>query len=329
MSIKFPAEMVGTFTYVDCGSAGDSSNLLLERFKHAYYVGFDPGLTNVLMTSGKSVYFPVAAARETANAEFHRTANPNCSSFFQPNQEFLSQFTTDVVDFFKVKDTITMRTVSLDEYLPENGVADIDFIELDTQGAELSILQGCEGFLLSGIMGARVEVEFAKIYHGQPLFGDVDAYLRKFGFQLFDLDRYHLKRASSPASIISREQVVWGQAVYLRDFRTFSAEPIRLKQKLLKLAVIAYHYCFHSYTIEILEHLLCTDGLVDSEEKMNIRASLDTYLHDLKNNPFLKWARRFDTPPWRRRLRNWWHSLSNLYDACRFLIERQGYFWKD
>lgn len=329
MNLKLPVELVGKFTYVDCGSAGDSSNFLLEKFKDSYYVGFDPGLKDMLMPNGTSVYFPVAVSKETAQTEFHRTVNPNCSSFFQPNEEFLSQFTDEVRDFFKIKDTIVMQTVTLDEYLPKNDVTDIDFIELDTQGAELDILQGSESFLSSSIMGLRVEVEFAKMYQNQPLFGDVDAFLQRFGFQLFDLDRYHLKRASSLTDISSREQVVWGQAIYLRDFRTFSADPIRIKQKLLKLAVIASHYGFHSYAITILEHLLCTDGIIDSEEKKCLKDSLETYIYDLKNDPFLKWARYLDTPPLRRRLRQGWTTLSKLYDACRFLIERQRYFWKD
>lgn len=328
MTIKMPSDLTDKFTYIDCGSSGDSSNLLLKNFKDACYVGFDPGLKEVSSIGDRSICFPVAVANETKQMEFHRTKNPNCSSFFKPDHEFLSVFEA-MDNFFEVKDVITLQTVSLDEYLPKNGVTDIDFIELDTQGAELEILQGCEGFLRSNIMGARVEVEFARMYIGQPLFGDVDSFFRRLGFQLFDLDRYHLKRASSPAGIMSREQLVWGQAIYLRDFRLFSAEPERLKQKLSKLAIIASHYGFHSYAVEIVNHLVHTNGIVDSEEKELLKVALVSYLSELKNDKFLKWAHWVDTPPLSKRLRHWWPVFSKFYEACRFLIERQRYFWKD
>lgn len=328
MTIKMPSDLTGKFTFVDCGSAGDSSHFLLKNFSDACYVGFDPGLKEVTNIGGRSICFPVALANESKQMEFHRTKNPNCSSFFEPDHEFLTIF-EEMDNFFEVEDVITLQTASLDEYLPKNGVTDIDFIELDTQGAELGILQGGEGFLSSNIMGARVEVEFARMYKGQPLFGDVDLFFRKFGFHLFDLDRYHLKRASSPAGIMSREQLVWGQAIYLRDFRLFFAEPERLKQKLSKLAIIASHYGFHSYALEIVNHLVLANGIVDLKEKELLKAALISYLSELKNDKFLKWAHWVDTPPLSKRLRRWWPVLSKFYDACQFLIERQRYFWKD
>src|SRR5207248_2510884 len=67
------------------------------------------------------------------------------------------------------------------------GVDRVDFIKLDTQGSELDILQGA-GFLLDDCLGLQLEVMFSPLYEGQPLFADVDTYLRSRGFVLWRLD---------------------------------------------------------------------------------------------------------------------------------------------
>lgn len=328
MAIKLPVGFTGKFTFVDCGAVGDSSNPLLRNFNDARYIGFDPGLSDALNNDDKSISFPVAVAKESMQIEFHRTKNPNCSSIFMPNNEFMNEF-MEVGDFFEVKETISLQAVALGEYLPLQGVTDIDFIELDTQGSELGILQGAQGFLSSNIIGLRVEVEFTEMYHDQPLFGDVDAYLRQFGFRLFDLDRYHLRRNSYPTGVDSREQIVWGQALYLRDFRSFSDEPAILKQKLAKLAVVASHYSFHSYALEIINYLAQQDGLFDFAEKKVLEDASAQYLSKLRSDPYLRWARFFNKPPLRKTFRRWWGRITKFFEACRFVVDKQRYFWKD
>lgn len=328
MSIKLPVGLTGTFTYVDCGAAGDRFNSLLRNFITTNYIGFDPGLQSTLVNEDHSVFFPVAVSKESAQMEFHHTKNPNCSSFFKPNHEFLNAF-MEVGEFFEVSDTISLKTVSLDDYLPRQNVTDVDFIELDTQGAELGILQGSQKFLASQVLGVRVEVEFAEMYKGQPLFGDIDSYLRRFGFMLFDLDRYHLRRNSYPVGVDSREQIVWGQALYLRDFRSLSNEPAVSKQKLLKLAVVASHYGFHSYALEIVNYLEQSVNLFSPEEKKELKNAFSLYISSLKDNPHLKWANRLNKPPFRKTFYCWWKSISKYYAAFRFVMDRQQYFWKD
>ena len=62
----------------------------------------------------------------------------------------------------------------------------VDVLKLDLQGHEVEALRGFE----RGIAGVRLvltEVEFAPLYEGQPLFADVDAWMRAAGFRLFNL----------------------------------------------------------------------------------------------------------------------------------------------
>ena len=41
------------------------------------------------------------------------------------------------------------------------------------------------------IFGVEVEVEFIEMYQDQPLFNEVDSFMRERGFYLFDLKLYY------------------------------------------------------------------------------------------------------------------------------------------
>lgn len=62
----------------------------------------------------------------------------------------------------------------------------IDVLKLDLQGFELEALRGL-GSKLADTGAILAEVEFVPLYDGQPLFADVDAFLRAAGFRLFHL----------------------------------------------------------------------------------------------------------------------------------------------
>ena len=61
----------------------------------------------------------------------------------------------------------------------------IDFIKIDVQGGELNIISGAETSLKDCI-GLELEVEFLELYEKQPLFGDLQNKLSKFGFEFID-----------------------------------------------------------------------------------------------------------------------------------------------
>lgn len=317
MVVKLPKSFVGSFNYVDCGAVGDLSNSLLSAFDASRFIGFDPQLTVPIEKNDTSVYFPVAVSKESGEVDFHRTKNLNCSSVYVPNQEFLDRF-MEVGDFFRIMETVPLKVVSLDEYLPQHGINEIDFIELDTQGSELSVLQGAKSFLSSSVLGVRVEVEFLPMYQGQPLFADVDFFLRQFGFMLFDLDRYHLRRNTVPVNFTSREQIVWGQALYLKDWSAVINS--LTKEKMSKLATIASYYGFHSYAFEIFEYLLRDEvQVLTSQEKIVLKTISTNELQNREGrfNTFFKYIYNKTLGPF-----DW------LKEKAAF-SSNHSYFWKD
>jgi len=277
---------------------------------------------------GKSIFFPVALGKRSEMLEFHRTQNPNCSSIFSPRREFLDRF-HKIGPFFEIMETLQMKVTSLDEFLPRNGIEEIDFVELDTQGSELDILQGAQNFLSRSVLGLRVEVEFAEMYHCQPMFSDVDAYLRKFGFLLFDLNRYHLRRKTCPPNFQAGEQIVWGQALYLRDIQSMPSS--FGKQKLCKLALVSSFYGFHSYAIEIINYLLeAQTEMLTEKETGELKAARVNYINSItKNSRLVRLMRFLDRSPFRRLFHNLGSLCYEIGKTSQEINTAHRYFWVD
>ena len=172
---------------------------------------------------------PHALGASRRDATLYITREPACSSVYRPID--------DVVDRHPrlepqrlVRDE-AIELVTMDDWCAENSFEDIDVIKLDTQGSELDVLRGAKQTLETASV-VQTEVEFNPMYDGQPLFGDVDRFLRERGFVLWHLDnlshhRQHGTRVGlRPASNIydfdaSRfthrsGQLFWADAVFVR-----------------------------------------------------------------------------------------------------------------
>lgn len=74
-----------------------------------------------------------------------------------------------------------MREYQLDDI----AIPDADFLKIDTQGSELSILKGASNTLQS-VLGLEIEVEFLPLYKDQPLFGEICTFLSNHEFEFID-----------------------------------------------------------------------------------------------------------------------------------------------
>ncbi|QDU67266.1 FkbM family methyltransferase [Engelhardtia mirabilis] len=119
-----------------------------------------------------------ALAARTGQLEFHVTANSVSSSALAPSsfKQTLQGAKVATVE------TISVPARRLDELVPQA----IDLLKLDLQGFEIEALTGL-GERLSQVGVVLAEVQFAPLYEGTPLFGDVDRFLREAGFGLFNL----------------------------------------------------------------------------------------------------------------------------------------------
>lgn len=216
-------------------------------------------------------------SEDGAEIRFNLAKLPTNSSAFPPNMPFLRQFPDH--ERFEVVDSVEMKTKCLTiELLKSEGVDDADFIKVDTQGSELSIFQGAKELLDKYIFGIEVEVEFAPIYKGQPLFTEVDGYLRQMGYELFDLRRYYWKRAVDIPTDEPKGQLIFADALYFKSYTSFcesvrQSEQKRCQAKMLKAISICLIYGKYDYANYIFSRAL-NDHLFSPQEGDVIAKSL-------------------------------------------------------
>lgn len=216
-------------------------------------------------------HFPVVLSNIVGEATLYVTHDPMCSSLYPPNESFLKRF-EGMLELSGLDFTIDLETTTLDSVFQTENLNSIDFLQIDVQGADLQVLEGATRLLDQGILAIQVEVEFSHLYVNQPLFSDVDAFARKHGFTLFDLDiaRWSRSRICSPSR---PGQILWGDAFYLRDpLHENCSSAFKQPAIVLKLACIADILGLTDYALELLGFLTLEYGSHDS--RYNVANSL-------------------------------------------------------
>lgn len=108
---------------------------------------------------------------------------------------------------------ISVETKRLDDLLPPDP---IDYLKIDVQGAELMVLHGAEN-ILKHTYCVHSEVEFSQVYAGQPLFGDISAFLTSQGFYLVDLVRQERCGYVNADNIRRGRRLMWAEAIFFRN----------------------------------------------------------------------------------------------------------------
>lgn len=168
-------------------------------------IGFDPDPDECARLS--SIYphysfYPVALDSEPSERKFWLTENPQCSSLYKPDQQFLDKGFAG----HRIIGEKTVSTVDLDGWMDTNRPGlKVDVLKLDTQGSELDILKGATQ-TLEGFSWVVTEVEFVPLYESQPLFADVDTFLRSKGFEFWNLMDVNYRGG----------QMIWADAYYLK-----------------------------------------------------------------------------------------------------------------
>jgi len=143
---------------------------------------------NSLISENKQEQFiPQVLGARKGYGNLYITQDPACSSLYPPDDKLIRNRPT--LGVTKLVSTKKVEISTLDDWAQRKKIPGIDFMKLDVQEAELDVLQGAEKALQSVRM-LEVEVEFNQIYHGAPLFGDIDRFLRQQGFSLWRMKNY-------------------------------------------------------------------------------------------------------------------------------------------
>lgn len=292
---ELAAHLLGerTRTVLDVGARWGTSGAWYRLSPLAKVVGFEPDeeeCARLNQTAGpheRFVAIALGAARETVT--LHVTREPGCSSIYPPDLSVAQRYAG--LDVMTPVRTVTLDTTRLQDWAREDGCTDqIAFMKLDVQGYELNILQGA-GPTLDRCLGLEVEVEFNPLYEGQPLFADVDQFLRARGFALWRID--HLVHYSEkPLRKLAREatavysdiastfpagagRLYWANAIYFRDYRALSPE----RSDAASLLTLAALYDAAGDTdayLASLQHLSSRTGdILTADQKRSVLAHID------------------------------------------------------
>ncbi|TRX20908.1 FkbM family methyltransferase [Flavobacterium franklandianum] len=80
-------------------------------------------------------------------------------------------------------DTINVKTITLNSFLANNKINNVDFIHMDVQGAELKVLTGANDFIKE-TKAIWLEVADIELYKNQPLRKDIENFMDSNGFNL-------------------------------------------------------------------------------------------------------------------------------------------------
>jgi FkbM family methyltransferase len=177
-------------------------------------------------------------------AIFHETNWVLTGSLYEPNSRLLEKFQNlaEVVTPVAVHPVETTRLDDMAE------IGDIDFIKIDVQGSELAVFKNASRALSSALL-IQTEVEFVELYKGQPMFADVDTFLRASGFQFHTLNGFS-GRAFKPlvanGDVNSAfRQALWSDALYVRDWMRLED----LSEAKLRNYAILAHDVLRSYDL--------------------------------------------------------------------------------
>ena len=200
--------------------------------------------------------------------------SPGTSSIYKPNKVFLEQF--DNFERFEPKQILNFDSRTVDSLFKNNEIWDVDFAKIDIQGGELSVLKGGENFFTKYLIGLEVEVEFCEMYKDQPLFSEVDKYIREnLGMELWDIRKTYWKYKQKKYSSPNKGRLIFGDALYFRSLDKIEKWLTELdediaKDKVLSLIYTSIAYGYFDYAENIIRSKITLKFFSEKEVKLFI-----------------------------------------------------------
>jgi FkbM family methyltransferase len=205
-------------TVVDVGVGNGTESLYRGTTGANYFlVEAVPDNTEILHAIAKRLnaqLFNVAAGKHSGTLDFYRHADTTGSSSLkqlEDNDEINGQL-------------ISVTVERLDKLLPHD-IAQPCLLKIDTQGAELDVLEGIQG-LLSRIDMIILEVSFHEFRQGAPEVATVIGYMDNIGFVPYEILEGHYR---SLDNALAQVDIVFvpKNSVLRKEKTFFSAQQIR------------------------------------------------------------------------------------------------------
>lgn len=222
----------------------------------AQVYGFEPNLDALARLNAikgpNETYFP-SAIYDGNQQELRVCQAQGMTSLLEPNTNLLN-YLHGFPEWGKVEERLSIPTVRLDDI---NEITIVDYLKIDIQGAELEVFRNGVNRLKDCLV-IHTEVEFLPMYEEQPLFSEVELYLRELGFVFHKFDPL-VSRILQPMTLNNDirgqlSQVTYADAVFIKDFTKFD----QLSSKQLKKIALILNDMYESFDI-VLRALMAYD----------------------------------------------------------------------
>ncbi|MCG2775796.1 MAG: FkbM family methyltransferase [Desulfobacterales bacterium] len=251
---------------VDVGSAGGFHPRIEAIRSRADIIGFDANpeecarLNAAARAGERHINAVVGRENEKVCLELHKKRKT--SSCYVTDMNRVRHF-HDAERFTK-EGTISSTTLSLDSICRSEGLDHIDYLKVDVEGLELSVLQGYTGPLLL----AEAEVNFHPFRKDIPLFDEIMAEMRKRNFFLVDLRRTYWSpiKMREIRNYANKGFIMFGDALFALD-PFVEANYAFLETAAARASYLAL-LCLYGYTAEALMvvDVLTDAGLMPADE---------------------------------------------------------------
>ena len=225
---------------VDVGAAGKIEQRWESVSRHLNYIGFEPDKRSRALLAKQENNCKSYLLKENAlwnkktSMLFNVCKGFQASSLLLPNYELFSRYP----DSHRVQ--VVNESPMNVERLDSLELTDIDFVKMDTQGAEIQILMGGKN-TLQDVLGLELELMFAELYQKQALFGEVKSWAEKNGFEFIDflnLARWERDKLQGYG------QCVFGDALFMRNPESLNFEYQNIRKISSYLAILLLYRRF-------------------------------------------------------------------------------------
>lgn len=179
--------MNGPRTWIDVGAyLGEKSLGAAEADERLRVYAFEPNLAVAVGLMGRLpnyVVIPMAVSEQEGGADFYLNSFTAASSLLPFDPRGLDRW--DGGEQLRVERRVTVPVIRLDTFMDLAGIAEVEYLKIDAQGADLAVVRSA-GRRLRDIARISLEVQITPVplYAGGSEKAAVLAYLDGAGFRL-------------------------------------------------------------------------------------------------------------------------------------------------
>jgi FkbM family methyltransferase len=256
-------ELDSKIIILDLGSFEGFSPIWDKLKDKAELIGIDPfepeGVRFGKFNRKETTFNCIIGDKDQIDVDFYIAENKHASSLLKENQKVVSRYQPGRDGRIIKTEKVNVKEISI--LLQNQNIKDLDFLKIDIEGAELTVMKNLENLLKNNCLGIVIECFFQEYHINRPLFSEIELYLRSLGYYVFDISLEKWGRWDNPTKYPldhhgnKREgnaQVMFGNVLFFKD--PILNNNINDIEKIKKLIELADLWDMKDYAIELKKH---------------------------------------------------------------------------